>query len=138
ANPALRGGATASRRPRSTARLRDLDAALGPSRARALRGGMGRNGAGTGYRKASYSRCMLTLEVRTNPRQSLRLKTDVNTECQSPERKGASFAQSGEQWPLKPRRCRKRGAGSQFLQVRRTQQAVQLHPPCIFLHIARA
>ncbi|CAO2604229.1 hypothetical protein LEMLEM_LOCUS11991, partial [Lemmus lemmus] len=70
--------------------------------------------------------------------KSLRLKTDVNTECQSPERKGASFAQSGEQWPLKPRRCRKRGAGSQFLQVRRTQQAVQLHPPCIFLHIARA
>lgn len=32
-------------------------------------GGIGRDGAGTGYRNASYSRGKLILKVRTNPRQ---------------------------------------------------------------------
>lgn len=65
ANPALRGGATASRRPRSTVWLRDFGCS---SRTTLGSGRAGRDGAGTGYRNAGYTRDKLILKDLSYPR----------------------------------------------------------------------
>lgn len=52
--------------------------------------------------------------------------------------KGENLVQSGEPWPLEPRRLSQRDPDSKFLQVRMTQQVMRLHLPYIFIHGARA